>query len=139
MTQYKRKQALKENLPADFVTERKDEIESKWYTHISMFLVVLLFPVIILSDYLGFGSGTFVSGFAIGFAATAVAVFLLVGGYRIRQLANYYRRREIYTVLHKLDQASKDAASTEGSKSSVSAQDRTSALARESEPASAAA
>jgi uncharacterized membrane protein (DUF485 family) len=124
MTQYKRKQALKENLPADFVKERREEIESKWLTHALMLVGVLIFPLIILGDYLWLAPETFTFGWKIGIAGVTAVVFVIAGVYCIRGLVNYYRRREIYTVLHDLDQASEDVASTEHTESSVSAQNR---------------
>lgn len=124
MTQYKRKKALKENLPADFVEERKQEIESKWLPHVLMLVGVLIFPLIILGDYLWLAPETFSFELKIGVAAVTAVVFVMAGGYRIRGLVNYYRRREIYTVLHELDQADGDAASTERTESRVSVQNR---------------
>jgi len=80
MTQYKRKQALKENLPADFVKERKEEIEAKGYTHVLTLLGAPIFILIVLSDYLGFGPGIFSSDFVTGFVITAGVGFLFAGG-----------------------------------------------------------
>jgi len=129
MTQYKRKQALKENMPADFVEERKEEIESRWFTHVLMLVGILSFPLIILGDYLWLSPETVSFGVKIGIAAFTVVVFVIASAYRIRGLANYYRRREIYTVLRELDQASENAASTEHTNARVSAQDGEPAVA----------
>jgi len=90
MTQYKRKQALKENMPADFVEERKEEIESRWFTHVLMLVGILSFPLIILGDYLWLSPETVSFGVKIGIAAFTVVVFVIASAYRIRGLANYY-------------------------------------------------
>lgn len=130
MTQYKRKKALKENLPADFVEERKQEIESKWLPHVLMLLGVLILPLIILGDYLWLIAPDAPSfELKIGIAAVTAVVFVMAGGYRIRGLVNYYRRREIYTVLHELDQASENAASAEHIDASAAALDREPSIA----------
>ena len=127
MTQYKRKQALKESLPADFVEERKDELQSKWYVHTLMLLGVVIVPPYIVGEFVWFAPQTLSeviaepSGLFIAMVALAAVVFFGGGFYRLRELANYHRRLEIYTVLHELDQASADAELTESSESSASA------------------
>lgn len=130
MTQYERKKALKENLPADFVTERKDELQDKRYIHILMILLAVVGPALGLTQFFWYAPQTLAemlaepSTVAVGLGVFAVAVFFVAGGYRIHRLTNYYRRLEVYTVLHELDKANEGSTESASDASNVTAKNR---------------
>lgn len=118
MTQYKRKQAREAEMPPAFVRERREELRSKWYVHALMLLAIATVPPYVVADLVGYRMETFAgvfsdpSGLVIAMIVGALGVFFIGGAYRIRGLVNYARRREVYTLLHELDQLNERAEVT---------------------------